>query len=113
MSWSMIYSTRKWRTRSRRESVEIPHHLRKNGDGIQRIRARSARLYRRRLHFRGNSRPRPDSSGRLPGVLQSASRGVGTRQTESLRHHGGWEVIFSWSLWTGLDGKDDGKGRKN
>jgi hypothetical protein len=31
---------------------------------------------------------RPDSSGRLPGVLENASRGVGTRQTESLRHIG-------------------------
>jgi hypothetical protein len=37
---------------------------------------------------RHSCRPRPDSSGRLPGVLQSASRGVGTRQTESLRHVG-------------------------
>ena len=32
--------------------------------------------------------PRPDSSGRLPDVRQSASRGVGTRQTESPRHVG-------------------------
>jgi len=41
---------------------------------------------------------RPDSSGRLPGVLENASRGVGTRQTESLRHIGDREVIFAWSL---------------
>src|ERR1019366_2182703 len=36
--------------------------------------------------------PRPDSSGRLPGVLQNASRRVGTQQSESLaeslRHSG-------------------------
>src|ERR1019366_4892976 len=42
---------------------------------------------------RHSCRPRPEESGRLPGVLQSASRGVGTRQTESLteslRHGGG------------------------
>ena len=37
--------------------------------------------------------PRPDSSGRLLGVLQSASRGVEgapwARQSETLRHAGG------------------------
>src|ERR1035441_3066475 len=31
--------------------------------------------------------PRPHSSGRLPGMVESASRGVGTRQTESLLPH--------------------------
>jgi hypothetical protein len=40
--------------------------------------------------------------GTPAGVLQSASRGVGgalwARQTESLRHVGGWEVILEWSL---------------
>src|ERR1035437_551342 len=36
---------------------------------------------------RHSCRPRPDSSGRLPGVLQSPSRGVGTRQSESPMPH--------------------------
>ena len=37
--------------------------------------------------WRGHScLPRPDSSGRLPGALESTSRRVGTPQTESLRH---------------------------
>jgi hypothetical protein len=42
--------------------------------------------------------PRPDSSGRLLGVLQSASRLIGTRQSETLRHAGGCEVNYELSL---------------
>ena len=49
----------------------------------------------------------PHSSCRMPGsgksmrhwaLVPAASRLIGARQTESLRHVGGWEVILEWSL---------------
>jgi len=55
--------------------------------------------------------PRPDSSGRVPGVRQRAFRRVGgaiwARQIMSLRHVGGCEIILAGSLSTPIRNYDD------